>query len=347
MRLLVLSVGVLSIACLGATCATRAMAQTDQWGQAEDQIPPYRTHVDMRHGHNRVYPDRGAILREVPRGATGVNYAGISYRFAGGVWFEQIGPAYIVVAPPIGLIVPNLPGFATSFNSSGKTYLYADDVFYRPRPDLGGYEVVNDPQDAELKRTRGPIGASALRLASATATADFAVARASVRSHRRRAPSARPVVARASDSPVSASTPVAAAQKLALAAPAPTAMAAPAPTPAVMAARAPPEPAPAESVPAPPPIAAPAMAAPTVASPTMVAQAPANPTGVAISPLQGQGADQQAMDRYECYRFAVARTGFDPLAGNSGTASEAITRLRGVYSRAQAECLESRGYSVP
>lgn len=337
MRLLVLSVGVLSIASLGATCATRAMAQTDQWGQAEDQIPPYRTHVDMRHGHNRVYPDRGAVVRGVPRGATGVNYAGISYRFAGGVWFEQIGPAYIVVAPPIGLIVPNLPGFATSFNSAGKTYLYANDVFYSPRPDLGGYEVVNDPQDAELKRTRGPVDASALRLASAAATAGFPVARAPVRSHRRTALAARRVVARASVSPVSAATPVAAAQRLALATPAPTAMAAPAPAPAIMAARAP-----AESVPAASSVAAPAMAAPAVAAP-----APANPTGVAISPLQGQGADQQAMDRYECYRFAVARAGFDPLAGNSGTASEAITRLRAVYSRAQAECLESRGYSVP
>lgn len=349
MRLLVLSVGVLSIACLGSTCATRATAQTDQWGQVEDQIPPYRTHVDMRHGHNRVYPDRGAVLRGVPRGAIGVNYAGISYRFAGGVWFEQIGPAYIVVAPPIGLIVPNLPGFATSFNSAGKTYLYANDVFYSPRPDLGGYEVVNDPQDAELKRTRGPADASALRLASAAATVGFPEARAPVRSHRRRALSARPVVARASDSPVSASTPVARAQKLALAAPAPAEMAAPAPTPAamaappptpaVMAARVPAEPATAESVPAAPPVAAPAMAA--------AAPAPANPTGVAISPLQGQGADQQAMDRYECYRFAVARTGFDPLAANSGTGTEAITRLRAVYSRAQAECLESRGYSVP
>ena len=337
MRFLVLSVSVLSIVSLGATCATHAVAQTGQWGQVQDQIPPYRTHVDMRHGHNRVYPDRGAVVREVPQGATGVNYAGISYRFAGGVWFEQIGPAYIVVAPPIGLIVPNLPGFATSFDSSGKPYLYANDVFYRPRPDLGGYEVVNDPQDAELKRTRGRVDASALRLESAAATVGFPVARAPVRSHRRA--SARPVVARAGNSPVAASTPVARAQKLALAAPAPMAMAAPAPTPAVMAARAPAEPATAESVPAAPPVAAPAMAA--------AAPAPANPTGIAISPLQGQGADQQAMDRYECYRFAVARTGFDPLAANSGTGTEAIIRLRAVYSRAQAECLESRGYSVP
>lgn len=328
MRSLVLSVSVLSIVCLGATYATSAMAQTDQWGQAEDQIPPYRTHVDMRHGHNRVYPDRGAVVREVPQGAAGINYAGISYRFAGGVWFEQIGPAYIVVAPPIGLVVPNLPGFATTFNSGGKTYLYADDVFYRPRPDLGGYEVVNDPQDAQLKRTRGPLGPSAFRLASAGPAAGLTAVRAPVRAHRRAVASARPVVARASDSPVAASTPMAAAQRLALAAPA----AAPAAAPEPVAAPA--------SIPAAAPVAAP----PPVPA---AAPAPANPTGVAIYPRNGQSADQQAMDRYECYRFAVARTGFDPLAGNSGTASEVITRRGAVYSRAQAECLESRGYSVP
>lgn len=230
MRLLVLSASALCVACLGATCAT---AQTGH--------PPYATHVDRRHGHDHTYPDRGAVVRDLPQGAIAVNYAGISYRFAGGVWYERRGPAYIVVEPPIGLIVPQLPPFVTSFESGGKTYVYANDVFYRPRPDLGGYVVVNDPQDEVPER-----------------------------------PPARTHLASA----------------------------------------------PREEV-------------------------PSNPTGVAIDPRNGQSADQQALDRYECYRFAVAQSGFDPLAMHSGLPSAEVARGNSDYSQAQATCLEGRGYTLP
>lgn len=281
MRLLVLSVSVLFTACLGANCA---IAQNGQWGQAEDQIAPYPTHMDRRHGHNHVYPDRGAVVRNLPKGALGVNYAGISYQFAGGVWYERQGPAYIVVVPPIGLVVPNLPPFATSFESAGKTYLYANDVFYRPRPELGGYEVVNDPQDLVPERAQTGVGAPSSRLASA-------------------APS--------------------------------VAAGAAAPKPPVRA----------EKVTAPP--APPPAAPPAAASPSQDAPAPVNPIGVAISPHNGQNADQQAMDRYECYRFAVTQTGFDPLASNSGARPADLARRDSEYARAQAACLQGRGYSVP
>jgi hypothetical protein len=106
---------------------------------------PYNRHQDPHHGHNHAYPDRGAVFRDLPRGAVTVNYAGVSYRFADGIWFEPRGPVFIVVAPPIGLMVPSVPGSATTIQEHGETYLYANDVYYRPRPDLGGYEVVNEP----------------------------------------------------------------------------------------------------------------------------------------------------------------------------------------------------------
>lgn len=276
MRLLVLFVSV-SCAYLGATCA---IAQTSQWGQAEDRIPPYLTHMDRRHGHDHVYPDRGAVVRDLPKEAITVNYAGISFRFAGGIWYQRLGPAYIVVAPPIGVIVPQLPAFATSFDSSGKAYLYANDVFYRPRPDLGGYEVVNDPEDVVPEQSRAPAGESSSRLASA-------------------APSA------------------------------PRAAAKPPPKPSV-------QPKGMAQAPAAPP------AAPSSDSPP-----PVNPTGVAIQPRSGQSADQQAIDRYECYRFAVTQTGFDPLASNSDTSPADLARRDAEYSRAQAACLEERGYTLP
>lgn len=286
MRLLVLSVSVLLITCLGANCA---IAQGGQWGQAEDRIAPYTTHTDRRHGHDHVYPDRGAVVRDAPKGAMTVNYAGIAYRFADGVWYERQGPAYMVVAPPIGLIVPNLPAFATSFDSDGKTYLYANDVFYSPKPDLGGYEVVNDPEDtvsgrsqapAVLERSQAPAGVPSTRLASSGPSAPKVAAPPGVRTENMvpssAPPSEAPSAMSSSDSPV-----------------------------------------------------------------------PANPIAIAIHPHNGQSADQQAMDRYQCYRFAVTQTGFDPLASNSGARPAALALRDSEYARAQAACLEGRGYSIP
>lgn len=59
-------------------------------------------------------------------------------------------------------------------------------------------------------------------------------------------------------------------------------------------------------------------------------------------PKNGQSQEQQGTDRYQCHRWAADKTGFDPtqLAGapDPGRRSD--------YIRAQAACLEGRGYSV-
>jgi Family of unknown function (DUF6515) len=301
MRFLVLSVSALCATCFGSTYA---IAQTGQWGQAEDRIPPYATHVDRRHGNDHVYPDRGAVVRDLPQGATGVNYAGVSYRFAGGVWYEPRGPAYIVVAPPIGVIVPQLPAFATGFDVAGTNYLYANDVFYRARPDLGGYEVVNDPQDEVAEHSQAPDAPAPTRVAAAV-----------------------PAVA-VTPSAVAA-PPVVAAPAVAAAPPA-----APVPAQAATPAVAPPPPQ--------PPVQPPAAAETT--STGVPSTAPGNPTAIAIQPRNGQSADQEASDRYECYRFAVAQSGFDPVATSSG--SPPAEPAKQEYSRAQTACLEGRGYGI-
>jgi len=62
-------------------------------------------------------------------------------------------------------------------------------------------------------------------------------------------------------------------------------------------------------------------------------------TKVFVYPRNGQTADQQARDRYECYRFAVAQSGVDPMH-STGVAQQSD------YDRAQAACLEGRGYTV-
>ena len=261
MRLRVLSVSSWYAVCLGATCA---MAQSGHF-------LPYGTHMDRRHGNDHVYPDRGAIVRDVPHGAAAVDYAGISFRFAGGVWYEPRGPAYIVAEPPIGVIVPALPAFATSFDSNGKRYLYANDVFYRAAPDLGGYEVVNDPED-EVARRPGP---AATAQTSSLATAAAAGARTPARARSAAAPTVSPVYIPADSS-------------------------SPAPKPA----------------------------------------------GIAIRPRAGQSAERQSLDRYECYRYAVVQSGFDPRATHGDFPPTVADRRDFAYALAQAACLEGRGYAV-
>lgn len=86
----------------------------------------------------------------------------------------------------------------------------------------------------------------------------------------------------------------------------------------------------------------------TVAPPAGL-QAPASdnaPTGTDLMayPKSGQSAEQQSKDKFECHQWAVGQTGFDPTLG--ATAAAAPASKRSDYMRAQAACLEGRGYSV-
>ena len=64
-----------------------------------------------------------------------------------------------------------------------------------------------------------------------------------------------------------------------------------------------------------------------------------------VYPRQGQNAQQQAGDEYECHRWAVTQSGFDPTGAATGQATVSTTG-RGDYQRARAACLEGRGYTV-
>lgn len=63
---------------------------------------------------------------------------------------------------------------------------------------------------------------------------------------------------------------------------------------------------------------------------------------VFVYPKNEQNAEQQSKDRYECYRWAADQSGFDPTRTGGGTSTDACD----AYQRAQAACLEARGYSV-
>jgi hypothetical protein len=55
---------------------------------------------------------------------------------------------------------------------------------------------------------------------------------------------------------------------------------------------------------------------------------------------------QQASDRYQCDVSAVDQTGYDPTEDDGGVPPDAAPAKRSDYFRAEAACLEARGYRV-
>jgi hypothetical protein len=63
-------------------------------------------------------------------------------------------------------------------------------------------------------------------------------------------------------------------------------------------------------------------------------------------PKNGQTEAQQATDKSECRHWATAQSGFDPSQFTTEEATSELTTKRSNYMRAQAACLQGRGYSV-
>jgi hypothetical protein len=84
-----------------------------------------------------------------------------------------------------------------------------------------------------------------------------------------------------------------------------------------------------------------------------------NVTDLFVYPKNSQNLEQQALDKRDCHRWAAAQSGFDPTqpgdvpatvstpaAGAVPAATVEAPINRQDYLRAQAACLEARGYSV-
>jgi hypothetical protein len=117
MRLLSFLIAAVCVSFLQYPCA---LAQTPGEPGSDVQSAPVRQHHDKHHGHDHIYPDRGAIYHELPRGAVAVHHAGLSYKFFDGVWFEPRGQAFIVVAPAIGAVVTELPALSPRSKTAAK-----------------------------------------------------------------------------------------------------------------------------------------------------------------------------------------------------------------------------------
>jgi len=65
--------------------------------------------LDDRFHHNHYYPAVGYAVDVLPSGNVVVNFRSGRFWFHSGVWFQQAGPRYVVVRPPVGVLVPVLP----------------------------------------------------------------------------------------------------------------------------------------------------------------------------------------------------------------------------------------------
>jgi hypothetical protein len=65
-----------------------------------------------------------------------------------------------------------------------------------------------------------------------------------------------------------------------------------------------------------------------------------------IYPRKGQSEELQARDRYECHRWAVSQTHYDPTQPNSGVPGTQLNQMRADYQRAMGACLDGRGYTM-
>jgi hypothetical protein len=81
--------------------------------------------------------------------------------------------------------------------------------------------------------------------------------------------------------------------------------------------------------------------------PEVQQQAEAQSPSLMAYPKNGQSDAQQATDKTECQTWAQAQSGFDPTTSVPAQGAPPIANnKRSDYMRAQAACLEGRGYSV-
>ena len=93
-------------------------------------------------------------------------------------------------------------------------------------------------------------------------------------------------------------------------------------------------------------VAAPDESQVSTQSPESAPPPPAGNQQVFTYPKNGQSDEQQAKDRYECHRWAVTQSSYDPTAAGGGVAPGDAAARRADYQRAMTACLEGRGYSV-
>ncbi|MDZ5604497.1 DUF6515 family protein [Pseudomonas sp. RP23018S] len=82
--------------------------------------------------------------------------------------------------------------------------------------------------------------------------------------------------------------------------------------------------------------------APRPTSPGLPRPAPGQAPTISAYPVNGQSPQQQEQDTYDCYRWAVSQSGFDP--GNAPYAP--APQVLQAYQQTLGACLQARGYQL-
>ena len=69
------------------------------------------------------------------------------------------------------------------------------------------------------------------------------------------------------------------------------------------------------------------------------------PPEIGEASVDAAAADKESKDRYECHRWTVYGSGFDPSSGNQG-AVKATDEQIGQYNKTLTNCLKVRGYVI-
>jgi hypothetical protein len=77
-----------------------------------------------------------------------------------------------------------------------------------------------------------------------------------------------------------------------------------------------------------------------------IVEAPTPEEQLFIYPRKGQSEKQQSNDRYECHRWAVDQTHYDPTQPPGSAPEAQPNQKRAEYHRAMGACLDARGYTV-
>jgi hypothetical protein len=119
------------------------------WGDHQDRDHNNRDHVSRDyHDRGQYYryhdhPHYGLHLHYLPDGYFSIWAGGARYYYYDGLYYNNVGGDYVIVAPPQGAVVASIPSDFQPVVVNGGTYYVNNGTYYAYTPH--GYQVVSAP----------------------------------------------------------------------------------------------------------------------------------------------------------------------------------------------------------
>ncbi|MDC6367068.1 MULTISPECIES: DUF6515 family protein [Flavobacteriaceae] len=99
-------------------------------------------YVKRRGAYVRAFPPRGFRLRVLPATAVALTVRGTAYRYADGLFYQNVdGDEFEVASPPVGAVVESLPDDAEEIDFGGVSAYELNEAIYKAVED--GYEIID------------------------------------------------------------------------------------------------------------------------------------------------------------------------------------------------------------